>query len=354
MGQWRRFTVITWSVSSAMTYPFAYTHIAESVLVAGSRGASPVRRYVLMPYLSAPAWPAVSVPRTDSLAVHGVRPGGVPGSAGPGGRCRRADASDGCLGCGGAVCAGLSPGGACRVAAALSAGELVDGGLGDGSEEVDEVAVGIAEQQRPVAPGHRGGLIVEVLDEAGQVPVHAVHVVDEELDDDSVVVGRPGGARREQRNGAGAGDREGGGGGSELSEVLVRPARLPAGGALVEPGQAGGVVGDDADRDEIHGDLPVSGNVLHHTLEGIPDTIRPVSGRFFWPWPGRLLAFCLCWSFCSRAASGRWPSLPAGSASMSAPCGGTWATWPTLTCRSSRCVAATAGTGVRPGTAGLR
>jgi hypothetical protein len=29
--------------------------------------------------------------------------------------------------------------------------------------------------------------------------VDAVHVVDEELDDDCVVVGRPGGARREQR-----------------------------------------------------------------------------------------------------------------------------------------------------------
>ena len=48
-----------------------------------------------------------------------------------------------------------------------SAGELVDGGLGDGGEEVDEVAVGIAEQQRPVAPRHRGGLVDEFLDEAG-------------------------------------------------------------------------------------------------------------------------------------------------------------------------------------------
>jgi hypothetical protein len=40
---------------------------------------------------------------------------------------------------------GVSPG-ACRLvsmAAAWSAGELVDGGLGDGGEEVDEVAVGI-------------------------------------------------------------------------------------------------------------------------------------------------------------------------------------------------------------------
>jgi hypothetical protein len=111
-----------------------------------------------------------------------------------------------------------------RAGRGSSAGELVDGGLGDGGEEVDEVAVGIAEQQRPVAPRHRGGLVDEVLDEAGQVLVHAVHIVDEELDDDGVVVGRPCGAGREQRNSAGAGDREGGGVGGELGEVLVRQA----------------------------------------------------------------------------------------------------------------------------------
>jgi hypothetical protein len=49
----------------------------ESVLVAGSRGASPGRRYVLMPYLSALVWPAGSIPRADPLAVHGLRPGRV-------------------------------------------------------------------------------------------------------------------------------------------------------------------------------------------------------------------------------------------------------------------------------------
>jgi hypothetical protein len=64
-----------------------------------------------------------------------------------------------------------------------------------GVKEVDEVADGVPEQQRPVAPGHPGGLVGEVLDEAGQVLVHAVHVVDEELDDDGVV-GRPGGRSR--------------------------------------------------------------------------------------------------------------------------------------------------------------
>src|ERR1700722_20729871 len=100
-----------------------------------------------------------------------------------------------------------------RAAAAASTGELGDGGRGDGGEEVDEVAVGVAEQQRPVAPRHRGGLVDEVLDEALQVLVHAVHVVDEELDNDGAVGGRTGGTGREQRNGAGAGDRGGGGAG---------------------------------------------------------------------------------------------------------------------------------------------
>jgi predicted DNA-binding transcriptional regulator YafY len=45
---------------------------------------------------------------------------------------------------------------------------------------------------------------------AAQVLVHAVRVVDEELDDHGVVVGWAGCAGREQRDGAGAADREGG------------------------------------------------------------------------------------------------------------------------------------------------
>jgi hypothetical protein len=38
-----------------------------------------------------------------------------------------------------------------------------------GVKKVDEVAVGVAEQERAVAPGHRGGLLDEILDVAGQV-----------------------------------------------------------------------------------------------------------------------------------------------------------------------------------------
>ena len=56
---------------------------------------------------------------------------------------------------------------------------------------------------------------------------------------------------------------------ARVAELVVSSAKFSfgqlaghAGGALVEPGQPGDVVGDDADRDEIHGDLLVSGNVL--------------------------------------------------------------------------------------------
>jgi len=73
--------------------------------------------------------------------------------------------------------------------------------------------------------GHRGGLLDEVLDEAGQVLARAVHVVDEELDDHGVVAGRAGGAGREQRDSAGAADRQGGAGRLELGEVLGVPGR---------------------------------------------------------------------------------------------------------------------------------
>ncbi len=42
---------------------------------------------------------------------------------------------------------GLPPGGACRVAALSSGSELLDGGRGDRGEEVDEIAVGVTEQE---------------------------------------------------------------------------------------------------------------------------------------------------------------------------------------------------------------
>src|SRR5258707_863086 len=106
--------------------------------------------------------------------------------------------------------------------------------------------------------------------------MHAVHIVDEELDDHGVVVGWAGCAGREQRDGAGAADREGGAGGPELGEVLGGPVRLHSRGFLVEGDEARDVAGDDADRDEVHGDLLGLWSCLHRTLGGIQDSNGPV------------------------------------------------------------------------------
>ena len=57
-----------------------------------------------------------------------------------------------------------------------------------GSEEIDEVAVGIAEQDGPISPGHRGWLLHPVADEGLEPLVLAIDVIDEELDDHGVVV----------------------------------------------------------------------------------------------------------------------------------------------------------------------
>jgi hypothetical protein len=60
---------------------------------------------------------------------------------------------------------------------------------------------------------------------------------------------------QQQRDGAGAADRQGGVGRLELGEVLGVPGRWHSRDLLVEAGQARDVLGDDADRDEVHGDL---------------------------------------------------------------------------------------------------
>jgi hypothetical protein len=79
---------------------------------------------------------------------------------------------------------------------ALAPWKALDRFLGDGCEQVDEVSVGMAEQDWAVAPRHRGWFLDPVLDEVLQARVFGVDVVDAEFDDRSVVVGgacRPGG-----------------------------------------------------------------------------------------------------------------------------------------------------------------
>src|SRR6195952_4551425 len=73
---------------------------------------------------------------------------------------------------------------------ARGGGELREGGVGDRLEQVHERAVGVAQEQRAVAPRHRRRLLDDletVAPQGGELPVD---VVDEELDDRRAVRGR--------------------------------------------------------------------------------------------------------------------------------------------------------------------
>jgi len=66
--------------------------------------------------------------------------------------------------------------------------EPLDGFLGHGGKEIDQVAVGVAEQDGAIPPGH-GRRLLHPLEDDGPEPLEFfVHVIDEELDDDGVVV----------------------------------------------------------------------------------------------------------------------------------------------------------------------
>jgi hypothetical protein len=56
----------------------------------------------------------------------------------------------------------------------LLATESLVGFFSDGGEEIDEIAVGIAEQDGPISPGHRGWLLHPVADEGLQPLVLAI------------------------------------------------------------------------------------------------------------------------------------------------------------------------------------
>src|SRR3954451_16228939 len=146
---------------------------------------------------------------------------------------------------------------------------------GDRREHVDEVPVRIAEQERPVAPGHRGGLGDHLLEEAAQLLVRGVDVVHQVFDDHRAVGPRLGGPGAEQRHGAGAGDGQRARRGRQLGEDLVAPDRRGAGDLLVEGDESGDVVGDDADRDEFHG--PDATSDTGRNPPGIAGRISPVA-----------------------------------------------------------------------------
>ena len=80
-----------------------------------------------------------------------------------------------------------SDAGTCRRFPLLAA-EPLDGFFGDGGEEIDEVAVRIAEQYGAIPPGHRRGLLHPVAHEGLEPLVFFVHIIDVELYDHGMVV----------------------------------------------------------------------------------------------------------------------------------------------------------------------
>ena len=87
--------------------------------------------------------------------------------------------------------------------------EPFDRFLGHRREEVNQVAVGIAKQHSTVPPRHRGWFLYPLIDKRLQALVFGIDIVDAELDDDSVIVGRHCGTSAEQLHRLGVADRQG-------------------------------------------------------------------------------------------------------------------------------------------------
>src|ERR1700676_1969796 len=67
---------------------------------------------------------------------------------------------------------------------------FLDGLRAHRCEEIDQVAVGIAKEQGPISPRHRRRLLNHVADHRLEFPICSVDVIDAELDDRGMVVGR--------------------------------------------------------------------------------------------------------------------------------------------------------------------
>jgi hypothetical protein len=78
----------------------------------------------------------------------------------------------------------------------------------DRREEIDEIAVGVAEEQGAVAPGHGRRRLDEVADDGLQPGIFRIDVGDAEFDDGAVIVGRARRTGSEQGDRARAADRQ--------------------------------------------------------------------------------------------------------------------------------------------------
>lgn len=66
--------------------------------------------------------------------------------------------------------------------------ESLDGAFGGRGEEVDEIAIGIAEEDGAVSPGHECWLLLPVADDGLEPFVLSVHIVDHPFEDGGLIV----------------------------------------------------------------------------------------------------------------------------------------------------------------------
>jgi hypothetical protein len=117
----------------------------------------------------------------------------------------------------------------------LPPAESPEGVLGGRGEEVDEVAVGITEQDGAISPGHERRILHPFADDRLQPLVLGVDVIDRELDDGSLVL-RGLGRVVEQFRRLGVGEGEGGRRIPELGENGREPVRRDSGYPLLRVG----------------------------------------------------------------------------------------------------------------------
>src|SRR3984957_5385347 len=146
-----------------------------------------------------------------------------------------------------------------------------------GRVEVEEVAVGVAEQHGAVAPGLAGRLLNPVGDGAPQARTLRVDVADLEFQDRRAV------GRRGRRSGVvrfpppRADEGQDAPLGVQFDVIFTSEGRgrVDTGDGLVKRSQGGQVVGDDSQRGELHGDVPFVGCRAGQQPGGRPrETVR--------------------------------------------------------------------------------
>ena len=133
--------------------------------------------------------------------------------------------------------------------------EAMLGGSAGRCEEIDEVAVRVAHEQRTVPPGHVGGLIDEHVHDALKGRVGRIDVGDEEVHHHAAIRAGLRGVVAEERHGGGTGDGQRAGWCAELGEHRMKPLSRDSGDGFVERDERVDVVGDDSGGCQLHRSL---------------------------------------------------------------------------------------------------